>query len=80
MKLKAYVSTLWPALSPPGITKSGELPMISIVRVAIVPEEVAPGDIEHKFYKKNVGNVLTIDMAVTPNERSELVQILTGQP
>jgi hypothetical protein len=41
---------------------------------------IAPGDIEHKFYAKGIGNLLTIDMAVTPNERSELVQILTGQP
>jgi hypothetical protein len=41
---------------------------------------IAPGDVEHKFYAKGIGNLLTIDMAVTPNERSELVQILTGQP
>jgi len=41
---------------------------------------LAPGDIEHKFYAMGIGNLLTIDMAVTPNERSELVQILTGQP
>ena len=41
---------------------------------------IAPGDVEHKFYARGIGNLLTIDMAVTPNERSELVQILTGQP
>ncbi len=41
---------------------------------------IAPGDVEHKFYAKGIGNLLTIDMAVTPNERSELVNILTGQP
>jgi hypothetical protein len=41
---------------------------------------IAPGDVEHKFYAKGIGNLLTIDMAVTPNERSELVHILTGQP
>lgn len=38
---------------------------------------LAPGDIEHKFYKRNVGNVLTIDLASDPPERSELVQIIT---
>jgi hypothetical protein len=36
-----------------------------------------PGDIEHKFYKMGVGNILTIDLAVTPAERSELVKIIT---
>ena len=35
-----------------------------------------PGDIEHKFYASGVGNLLTIDLAT--NERSELVQITTG--
>ncbi len=41
---------------------------------------IAPGDVEHKFYAKGIGNLLTIDMAVTPNERSELVNILHNQP
>jgi len=35
-----------------------------------------PGDIEHKFYASGVGNLLTVDLAT--NERSELVQITTG--
>jgi hypothetical protein len=39
---------------------------------------LAPGDVEHKFYAANVGNLLTIDMAVDPPERSELVEIRTG--
>jgi hypothetical protein len=38
---------------------------------------LAPGDVEHKFYKKDVGNILTIDFAADPPERSELVQIIT---
>jgi len=65
------------------LTASESVPATTCANECLETEEsstLAPGDIEHKFYKKNVGNVLTIDMAVTPNERSELVQILTGQP
>ena len=39
---------------------------------------LAPGDVEHKFYKSTIGNTLTIDFAVDPPERSELVNILTN--
>jgi hypothetical protein len=36
-----------------------------------------PGDVEHKFYKIGVGNILTIDLVTTPAQRSELVNIIT---
>jgi hypothetical protein len=38
---------------------------------------LAPGDVEHKFYASGVGNILTIDVAT--GERSELIEIETGQ-
>jgi len=37
---------------------------------------LAPGDVEHKYYVANVGNVLTVDVAT--GERSELIAITTG--
>jgi len=39
---------------------------------------LAPGDVEHKFYKHGIGNTLTIDFAVDPPERSELVNVVTN--
>ena len=65
------------------LTASESVPATTCTNECLETEEsstLAPGDIEHKFYKKNVGNVLTIDFAANPPERSELVQILTGQP
>jgi len=40
---------------------------------------LAPGDVENKFYAANVGNLLTIDMATNPPERSEVVSIVPNQ-
>lgn len=38
---------------------------------------ISPGDVEDKFYASGVGNILTVD--VTTGERSELIDVKTGQ-
>jgi hypothetical protein len=62
------------------LTASEAVPYTSCTNECLETEEsspLAPGDIEHKFYKMGIGNILTIDFAVDPPERSELVNILT---
>jgi hypothetical protein len=61
------------------LTASESVPATTCTNECLETEEsstLAPGDIEHKFYKLNVGNILTIDFAANPPERSELVQII----
>ncbi len=62
------------------VTASESVPAATCTNECLETEEsstLAPGDVEHKFYKMGVGNILTIDFAADPPERSELVQIIT---
>jgi hypothetical protein len=62
------------------LTASESTPYTSCTNDCLETQEsssLAPGDVEHKFYKMGVGNILTIDLASTPAERSELVNIIT---
>ena len=61
------------------LTASESTPFTSCAGTCLETEEsstLAPGDVEHKFYKPGVGNILTIDFAANPPERSELVNII----
>ncbi len=63
------------------LSASEHVPATTCTNECLETEEsstLAPGDVEHKFYKMNVGNILTIDFAANPPERSELVQIITS--
>jgi hypothetical protein len=62
------------------LTASESTPFTSYTNNCLETEEsssLKPGDIEHKFYKPGVGNILTIDLATNPPERSELVNVIT---
>jgi hypothetical protein len=62
------------------LTASASTKYTSCTKECLETEETSPlkpGDVEHKFYKLGVGNILTIDLATNPPERSELVKIIT---